>query len=259
MTDVTQARRQEIREAFERRRGYWAADWQMLLELDPEFLAAYTEMSAYSGEHGELEPRLRELIYVATCASVTHQHPIGIRQHGRNALELGATPEQLLAVMELVSTLGIATIDLAAEELERAEPGTAARLAEAQGTSAEDLAALRTRYSEVFGASPDDVEPALQAAAGYYRATLELAAIPRGAGSALDPREQALIMFAVNSLVTHRDARALRRDIEAARRAGVSAGELMDVAAQVAGIGVHAITVGVPILAELIAEREGRA
>lgn len=268
MTDITtqapaideaeQRRRDGIRADFERRRGYWAADWQMLLDLDPDFLAAYTDMSAYAIEHGHLEPRLRELIYVATCASVSHQHPIGIRQHGRNALDLGATPEQLLAVMELVSTLGIATIDLAAAELERAEPGTAARIAAESGTTPEALDALRARYTEVFDASSDGVDAALQAASGYYAATIELAAIPRGAGSALDARERALIMFAVNALVTHRDAAALRRDIAAAKAAGVTPEELLDVSSQVAGIGVHAITVGVPILAELIAERAAK-
>jgi alkylhydroperoxidase/carboxymuconolactone decarboxylase family protein YurZ len=247
-------RQREIRAEFERRRGYWAPDWQMILELDPEFLAAYTDLSAYAVEHGGLDLRTRELIYVATCASVTHQHPVGIRQHGRNALAAGATPEQLLAVMELVSTLGAATIHLAVAELERLEPGTAQALAEENNTSSERVAELADQFREVYGAWDDDLTDVLRAVPDFYQRLLALAAHPRRSG-VLTPKEVALISLSVNALVTHLDAKALRRDLIAARQAGATPAEILDVCMQIAGIGVHAITVGVPILTELLAEQ----
>lgn len=255
MTELT-ARQQEIKAEFQRRRGYWADDWEIILGLDPEFLAAYTDLSAYAVEHGGLDLRTRELIYVATCASVTHQHPIGIRSHGRNALRAGATPQELLAVMELVSTLGIATVHLAVEELEKATPGTVGALAADAGTTGDRVAQLVRRFEEVYAASGDEVEPVIRAVPEFYSAVLEMAAIPRRAESPLSKKDVALISFAVNALVTHLDEKALRRDIENAKAAGVTPYELLDVCMQIAGIGVHAITVGVPILADLIAEHE---
>lgn len=258
MTQALQlsARQQEIKAEFQRRRGYWAPDWELILGLDPDFLAAYTDVSAYAVEHGGLDLRTRELIYVATCASVTHQHPIGIRVHGRNALRAGATPQQLLAVLELVSTLGVATVHLAVEELEKAVPGTVDRLAESNGTTAERVNQIVRRFAEVYAASADDLVPVIRSVPEFYSAVLEMAAIPRGASSPLSAKEVALISFAVNALVTHLDEKALRRDIQTAQAAGVTPAELLDVCLQIAGIGVHAITVGVPILAELIAEQE---
>lgn len=245
-------RQRTIRDAFIRRRGYWADDWQLILELDPEFLAAYTDVSAYAAEHGGLDTRTRELVYVATGAGVTHQHPIGIWSHGRNALRAGATPQELLAVMELVSTLGVATVHLAVSELEADTPGSTRSRG---GDDESRVAALRTRFAHVFHAEDDELDAVFAAVPDFYHAVLGIAEVPRYSGI-LSPKEIALISFAVDALVTHMDAKALQRDIQAARDAGVTPAELLDVCLQISGIGIHAITVGVPILAELMPEQE---
>lgn len=246
-------RQRQIRDGFTRRRSYWADDWQLILELDPEFMAAYTDVSAYAIEHGGLDLRMRELIYVACGSQITHQHPIGILTHGRNALRAGATPLELLAVMELVSTMGLATVQLAVEELERDEPGTVAAFAAAAPLEI-DAAAIERRFDEVFGAWDPGLRDVIRAAPEFTSALIEMAAVPRLAG-VLTRREIALITVAVDAFPTNLDARALRRDIAAAQRAGVTAAELLDVCMQVCGVGIHAVTVGVPILAELMLER----
>lgn len=245
-------RQRTIREEFIRRRGYWADDWQLILELDPEFLSAYTDVSAYAAEHGGLDTRTRELVYVATGAGVTHQHPIGIWSHGRNALRAGATPQELLAVMELVSTLGVATVHLAVEQLESDTPGAARDIG---GATEGRVAALRERFAHVFHARDDELDDVFHAVPDFYDALLGMAEVPRSSGI-LSAKEIALISFAVDALVTHMDAKALQRDIQAAKEAGVTPAELLDVCLQISGIGIHAITVGVPILAELMLERE---
>jgi alkylhydroperoxidase/carboxymuconolactone decarboxylase family protein YurZ len=246
-------RQEEIRDAFIRRRGYWADDWQLILEMDPEFLAAYTEVSAYAGERGILDRRTRELIYVACGSAVSHQHPLGILTHGRNALDAGATPQELLAVMELVSTIGIGTVHLAVRELD-ARPDAGSAGDGTDGREAARLAAMRSRFEDVFHAWSPEVGESMRAVPDFYGHVVEMAAIPRLSGVLTD-REIALISFAVDALVTNMDERALRRDIEAAVRAGVSRDELLDVALQIEGVGIHAVTVGVPILAQLLIER----
>ncbi len=65
---------------------------------------------------------------IAVDASCTHMYGPGVRRHVRKALELGATKEEIAAVLQLTSVLGIHTMSLGApilqEELARLEPVT---------------------------------------------------------------------------------------------------------------------------------------
>lgn len=249
LTASLTSEQEAVKDGFIRRRGYWAPDWDLVLRLDPDFLRAYTDVSAYAAEHVGLEPHLRELIYVAGCASATHMHPIGILSHGRNALAWGASPAQVLAVLELVSTLGVASVHLGARLL-RQEPDMLAAPTEPQD-------ALRDEFERLLRAEPAEAEAAIALVPDYYARLLAVMRRSRGPESALSAREVALISFSVNVLVTHRDADALRRDLAFAAEAGVTPAELLAVCMQIAGVGIHAVTIGVPILAELIRETEG--
>ena len=78
-----------------------------MLLLDPEFFAAYTQFSSVPWVSGTLEPKVKELIYTAFDVSATHLYASGLRQHIRNALDYGATREEVLEVIELASVIGI--------------------------------------------------------------------------------------------------------------------------------------------------------
>jgi alkylhydroperoxidase/carboxymuconolactone decarboxylase family protein YurZ len=56
---------------------------------------------------GVLEPKVIEFLAIAVDASCTHMYAPGTRRHIRRALELGATKEELTAVLQAVSVLGI--------------------------------------------------------------------------------------------------------------------------------------------------------
>ena len=103
-----------IREDFKQRRGYWNDDWERLLQSNPDYVATYLELSAYTAERGSLSPKTRELIYVATNCSPTHFFERGVRQHARLARQFGASLEELIAVAMVVSTVGIQTYLLGA-------------------------------------------------------------------------------------------------------------------------------------------------
>ena len=62
--------------------------------------------------NGTLEPKIKELIYVAIDAATTHLYEPGLRQHIRNALRYGATKAEIMEVYELTSVLGIHTCTL---------------------------------------------------------------------------------------------------------------------------------------------------
>jgi len=80
-----------------------------LLEWDPDFFEIYLNLSTHPWKKGTIPPKFKELIYVAIDASTTHLYEPGIRNHMRLALEQGATKEQILEVLEMVTILGIHT------------------------------------------------------------------------------------------------------------------------------------------------------
>lgn len=99
-------RQRSLKEDFERRRGYWHETWDDVLVLDPEMFAAYTEFSTSAAEEGSLGTRLRELIYIAIDSVPTHLYVPGVEIHARNALDAGATADQILEVIEIAALLG---------------------------------------------------------------------------------------------------------------------------------------------------------
>ena len=121
-------RQKALRDDFIEKRGYWNAFWDGLLTLDADFFEAYLAFSGVPWRNGPLEPKVKELIYIAIDAATTHLYEPGLRQHIRNALGYGATKEEIMEVLELVSVLGIHACTLGVpvllEELESAGKGT---------------------------------------------------------------------------------------------------------------------------------------
>lgn len=101
------AARTALKEQFIENRGYWTPLWDDLLKLSPDFFEAYLDFSSVPWKSGPLDPKVKELIYIAIDTSTTHLHRQGARQHIRNALRLGATKEEIMEVFQLVSVLGV--------------------------------------------------------------------------------------------------------------------------------------------------------
>jgi alkylhydroperoxidase/carboxymuconolactone decarboxylase family protein YurZ len=119
------ARQEKLKADFIAHRGYWSPMWDGVLALSPDFFEAYGEFSSVPWKTGTLEPKIRELVYVAVDASGTHLYEPGTRIHMENALKLGATPEEIMEVLALVSVLGVHTISMGLpillDELTKAE------------------------------------------------------------------------------------------------------------------------------------------
>jgi alkylhydroperoxidase/carboxymuconolactone decarboxylase family protein YurZ len=234
-----------IRAEFERRRGYWADDWQMILELAPEVMEAYTDLSAYPGEHGTLDAKTREFMYITTTAVVTHIHPLGIHNHGRQALAAGATPQELVTLLALVAGIGVRGYAMTTELLEEISPGSTRG-----DCTDEQFEELKADYVRVFGVWDASVEDAIRADPGYFVSFLKWAGAPRLSG-VLSPRIVALVSICANATITHLDRPTLEREIRAALAMGVDPQEILEVVKLTAGVSVHSLTVGVPILVDL--------
>ncbi|RKE39439.1 alkylhydroperoxidase/carboxymuconolactone decarboxylase family protein YurZ [Paraburkholderia sp. BL23I1N1] len=112
--------------------GNWNPAWDAFAEIDPVWAEKFMAMGMHTVMSGVLEPKVLEFIAIAVDASCTHMYAPGTRRHIRKALELGATREEIAAVLQAVSVLGIHSSSLGApillEELaafEKARAGSA--------------------------------------------------------------------------------------------------------------------------------------
>jgi alkylhydroperoxidase/carboxymuconolactone decarboxylase family protein YurZ len=94
--------------------GGWNPNWDSFAELDPVWTEKFMDMGVAPLIRGVLDPKTWELIAIAVDASCTHMYAPGVRRHIRKALELGVSKEEILAVLQSVSVLGIHSMSLGA-------------------------------------------------------------------------------------------------------------------------------------------------
>lgn len=127
ITLVTDAERARMKEEFIRIRGYWGEFWDQVLTLSPDFFSAYLRFSAVPWEAGHVTPKIKELIYIAIDSNTTHLYDQGLRVHIRGAIRQGASPVEIMEVLQLAATLGMQTFDvgmpLLDEEINRRAAG----------------------------------------------------------------------------------------------------------------------------------------
>lgn len=112
--DVTEARPATPLCDRLRASGQWNPNWDPFYELDPAWTEKFMAMGTTPMLGGALDAKTIEFIAIAVDASCTHMYGPGVRRHIRRALELGATKEEIAAVLQCVSVLGIHTMSLAA-------------------------------------------------------------------------------------------------------------------------------------------------
>lgn len=114
-------RRLRLKANFERQRGYWSVTWDPVLALSPDFFEAYTKFSSvpFQPGHRALSLKTKELIYCAIDCATTHLYQPGLKLHIRNALDQGATKEEVMEVFELAALMGVHTVMRGASVLQR--------------------------------------------------------------------------------------------------------------------------------------------
>lgn len=112
----------KVKTEFSTKRGYWSDQLQLMVRSAPAFFDGYTAFSSRPWRNGTLAPAVKELLYVAIDVSTTHMFEPGVRIHMRNALRYGATPAQILQVMQIVSCLGMQSFLLGVPHLRLSTP-----------------------------------------------------------------------------------------------------------------------------------------
>ncbi|MBR0750944.1 carboxymuconolactone decarboxylase family protein [Bradyrhizobium jicamae] len=250
------AEEQALKQEFIRARGYWRPWTEGLLRLDPEFLATYARYGGYPAETGPLSRKMCELIYVALDGSATHLFRSGLALHMQLALEQGATAQEIVDVLRLATAQGLdgcnLGIGLLAEELALAG-GDAD-----QAPLSREQTALRDAYVALFGDWPDFCELWLRADPGYFAVMLDLLTVGDKAGG-LDERSRCLISLALNGCFTALNPHGLRLQIRRALRLGIDRREILQVLQMTAHLGVHACSIGVPVLMDAIDPAAGKS
>jgi len=94
--------------------GQWNAAWDEAATFDAEWLEKFLDMGTLPLRKGVLDAKTYELIAIAVDASCTHLYAPGTRRHIARALDLGATAEEVMAVLQCVAVLGIHSVALGA-------------------------------------------------------------------------------------------------------------------------------------------------
>jgi alkylhydroperoxidase/carboxymuconolactone decarboxylase family protein YurZ len=116
---------ERLKATFTENRGYWSPLWDGLIRISPEFFEAYMDFSSVPWTTGSLDPKVRELIYIAIDSATTHMYEPGLRVHIQNAFKYGATVQEIMEVYQLTSVLGVHTVTFGVphliDELKKAE------------------------------------------------------------------------------------------------------------------------------------------
>lgn len=103
--------------------GQWNATWDSFMELDPVWTDEFMATGAGIYGSGVLSAKDVELLSIAFDASFTHMYAPGTRRHIHNALQAGATMEEIMEVLKLCVVQGVQACNLGvpilAEELAR--------------------------------------------------------------------------------------------------------------------------------------------
>jgi len=106
--------------------GQWNAAWDPFYQLDPVWTDEFMATGAGIYGSGVMPVKETELISIAFDASFTHMYAPGTRRHIHNALQAGATMEEIMEVLKLCVVQGVQACNLGvpilAEELARRNP-----------------------------------------------------------------------------------------------------------------------------------------
>lgn len=228
---------------------------QALCALDPDFFAAWLRLKGTAEGTGLLEPHLRERVGLAVNGAVTHLHAPAMRAHIRASLDAGATAEQVMEVLQLISVLGIHACSLGisslSDEMNKAGIAPPAAL-QAPLTPRQER--IKTDFSRDRGYWSERWETLLRLDADFFEGYCGYSSHPWKTGS-LAPKERELMYIAIDASTTHLYDPGLRVHYRNALRYGATMQEILEVLKLTSLIGIQSCTIGAAILQEQLARR----
>ena len=241
------AQQEEIKQEFIRVRGTWSETWEGVLRLDPEFLRAYLNFSAVPWRKNHLDDKVKEFIYIAIDANATHMYLPGVRQHIQAALRLGATPQEIMEVLELTATLGIHAMNIGVPILTEVLVEKGLRTGPAPLT--EEQEQIKAEFTKTRGYWHTFWDEILELDPEMFTAYTEFSSVPWRTGT-LEPKVKEFVYIAFDTAATHLYTKGLKLHIENAIDHGATAQEILEVMEIASVLGIHGVTAAAPILLE---------
>lgn len=251
------ARQEEIKAEFIAVRGTWSDLWESILALDPEFLKAYLDFSAvpWRSNHNHLDDKTKEFMFIAVDAAATHMYAPGVRQHIKAAFKAGATPQEIMEVIELTSTLGIHAMNIGVPLLVQVLVEKGLRTGPAPLDANQER--IKAEFTENRGYWHSFWDEMLELDPDLFETYTAFSSVPWKSGT-LSPKVKELVYIAFDTAATHLYVPGLKLHIENAIGYGATAQEILEVMEIASVIGIHAATTAVPILVEEMAALESR-
>jgi alkylhydroperoxidase/carboxymuconolactone decarboxylase family protein YurZ len=232
-------------------KGPWEDALATLCEWDPEWAETCVKMTTNPWTSTVLPRKTVELIGVALNAACTNLNPDGTRRHIRAALRAGASREEILLVLKMASVLAIHSCSLGAPIL--LEEAKAAGVKPSPKPAAATPACDKVR---AIGQWNDAWNPFIELDPVWTDQFMATGATIYAVGL-MTPKLIELLSIAFDASYTHMYAPGTRRHIKAALALGATMEEIMEVLKLCVVQGVQACNLGVPILAEEIANLSG--
>ncbi|MFB2579678.1 carboxymuconolactone decarboxylase family protein [Herbiconiux sp. P15] len=245
MTDDT--RKADIRREYEASHGEWDAGTQAVLDLDPEFLAAYSRLAGVPAKVGALEEKVQHFVRLAVVANSTHLYLPPVRGHIRRALQAGASPAEVMEVLECCATLGIHSMNIGVPILVDVLEQEGLRTEAAELDDHQER--LKAEFTEKRGYWHSFWNEILELAPEFFDAYTEFSSVPWVSGT-LEPKVKEFMYIAFDTAATHLYTSGLRLHIENAVRYGATAGEIVEVMEIAATLGMHGVFEAAPVLIE---------
>lgn len=229
--------------------GPWDDALAQLREWDPKWAETCNRMATNPWRSGVLPRKLVELIGVAVNAACTNLNRDGTRRHIRQALEAGATRDEVLFVLKCAAVMAIHSCSLGAPILLDEAKSAGARLKPKPSSptpACDQMKAIgqwNAAWDPFYELDPSWTDEFMATGAGIY-----------GSG-VLPAKDVELLSIAFDASYTHMYAPGTRRHIHNALQAGATIEEIMEVLKLCVAQGVQALNLGVPIVAEELARR----
>jgi len=101
-----------LKDRFIAEHQYWNDNLELGLAIDPEMFECYADYLKAAFAKKALDPKTREIIFLACNAAPSAVNKADIGRHIRRALEVGVTKEEIVEVFAIVCCQGIHTITL---------------------------------------------------------------------------------------------------------------------------------------------------
>ena len=240
------------KEVFCRRRGEykWKSSslWDDILLYDHKLISGYAEYSSLPFERGALSPVMCELIAIVIDSSITHLHEAGLRNHIGHAIEVGATEGQVLTALEIACTIGSRVFtegfQVYAEELKSRGMYDKLAVKEENQEKKETRELYQYNGYDFWDEGHDEalaLDPVgMRIFAGWNRAALT--------NDCVSQKDKELLWLALYASPTTVYVPGIKEHLKKAMDLGATHEEIISVFELISVIGVHSLTVSMPIL-----------